>query len=960
VESNDYSLGANGMAMLKLLNGPSAGRIKRLTNRALIFGRHNKCDVVLRNQLVSRKHARIYRQPDGFYIEDLGSRNGTIVNGERLVATHQLEDADWIEIGATIFEFSDRLVAPVPGLEESQVGPGEDRRIVEWPTTVDLEADHESAIRTSAQVRLQAVLQIARDLGNCLDLAQIHQRIVDCSMRVFPTAESIYILEADDVSGGLIPVATHKRSSSSDSTLTPGRIPRSLVIRAIKHEAAVARKRISESVDDMDASFMCAPLIGTCRNLLGLICLEFRDDHQGEENEDKDLLTCIAALASQSLEQVHTHSGRYRAVVNASAQAILTIDEQGIIQSANPAAERVFDYDADKLVNREIATLIPQLDIARKSEWKRLLENYSIKPGQPSREAVGQRADGKQFPIEISLAEFKLAGKSNYTVICQDITVRKRAEQELRDSRERLSRLMQTGIVGITFGNSQGAILEVNDAFCQFSGYTREELVELGIKWEDLNAPEYAEIDRQAFANLTQSGVYGPYEKELIRKDGGRLPVSVSAAVLPGKVDENVLFLVDNTRRKKAEQELLTLNAALEKTVIDRTRNVRLLQDVAVIANEAESVQQAFKAAVETICRHIGWPAGRAVLCQRRAEADVFQQVGAWYWELPFPARNNKDPSALVLRVVNSGKPARSNLVHGIVDGADKTREDGCEVRSAFAFPICLGAKVWGVLEFLATTSTIPSRELIQTMTHLCTQLGRVIERRQLQQELIDAVWNQHRRFGQELHDSLGQELTGIRMMADTLRWKLETKSLPESTAATQLTTYIQEAQDHARQLSKGLFPVDIFECGLTVALEELAEHASAHANDVRCVFVGGHTVQVCGNEVATQLFRIAQEAVNNSLKHSQAQHIEISLRKEGITLILEVCDDGIGIDEADLTGRRGMGLQIMRYRANAVGGAVAFHSKDGRGLKVRCTLECPEDAKESPAPLRNSPAHCR
>jgi signal transduction histidine kinase len=175
------------------------------------------------------------------------------------------------------------------------------------------------------------------------------------------------------------------------------------------------------------------------------------------------------------------------------------------------------------------------------------------------------------------------------------------------------------------------------------------------------------------------------------------------------------------------------------------------------------------------------------------------------------------------------------------------------------------------------------------------------------------------------------------------------------------LSQFIREAQDHARQLSKGLFPVDIFDHGLTLALEELAEHTSARANGLHCVFVGDHTVQVGGNEVATHLFRIAQEAVNNSMKHSQATQIAISLRREGHALVLEVSDDGVGINAADLTARRGIGLQIMRYRANAIGGALTFRSSNGQGMKVRCTFEyCPDEDDSSFPRSRSSAAHCR
>jgi PAS domain S-box-containing protein len=561
--------------------------------------------------------------------------------------------------------------------------------------------------------------------------------------------------------------------------------------------------------------------------------------------------------------------------------------------------------------------------------------------------------------MEMSLAEFKLAGRSHFTIVCQDITVRKQAEKELRESRERLSRVVQTGIAGIAFGNSQGAIIEVNDAFCRLTGYTREELVEQGVSWKSLTAPEFAEADRRAIAALRQNSVYGPYEKEYIRKDGRRLPISVSAAVLPDKVDEHVVFIVDNSRRKKAEQELRALNAALENTVVDRTRNVRLLQDVAVIANEAESVQEAFKAAVETICGHAGWPAGRAFLNQPDGASDVFQQVGPWHWELSGSPKENKSPERLIQRVITSGSPARLNNATEMVNYFGTAVEEGQQVKSAYAFPVQLGSKVWGVLEFLITPNTIPSNELLQAMTHLCTQLGRVVERRQLQQELIDAVWNQHSRFGQELHDGLGQELTGIRMMAETLRWKLDAKSLPEAEAAAQLTQFIQDAQDHTRQISKGLFPVDIFAHGLTAALEELADHTSVHAKDLDCAFVSDHSIQIPGNELATHLFRIAQEAVNNAIKHSQAEQIEISLCEEPPWLTLEITDDGTGIRETDMAARRGMGLQIMRYRANAIGGLLTFHPGDDRGTKVRCILERPSDKKASSTKSRNSAAHC-
>jgi signal transduction histidine kinase len=435
--------------------------------------------------------------------------------------------------------------------------------------------------------------------------------------------------------------------------------------------------------------------------------------------------------------------------------------------------------------------------------------------------------------------------------------------------------------------------------------------------------------------------------------------VSVSVALLPDKSGEYVLYVVDNTRRKKAEQQLRQLNASLEKTVAERTRNVRLLQDVAVIANASDSVEEAFQAAVETVCNQVGWPAGRAFVNKVEEGSEAFVQVGQWQPNLTMPLATGRAPDRLVARVIDTGKPARSRNAAALATDHQSVGRRPETIESALAFPVLLGAKVWGVLEFFATPSTMPSDDLLQLMTHVCAQLGRVIERHQLQQELIDAVWNQHRRFGQELHDTLGQELTGIRMMAETLRSKLESKSLPEAQAAAELSQYIREAQDHARQLSKGLLPVDIFREGLTAALEDLAEHMTKQAAGLECVFACDQTIEIKGNDTATHLFRIAQEAVNNAIKHSQAKCIEIGLAKRAPWLVLEISDDGIGFEETDETKCQGMGLRIMRYRANAIGGTLTIGHGEDRGTKVRCMVELHDDEDTENIESKSETAHC-
>lgn len=953
------------MAILRILNGPYAEHIKELSGRPVLFGRHEGCDLVLGNQMVSRQHARMFCSKGRYCIEDLGSRNGTIVNGKRISEAVPLSSRDWIEIGDVIFQFADETaIAPpdadAPSATWAPTDETDRSGIYERPTAIDPENEQITAGQASPRVKLQALMQITSDLGTCLDAAQIQQRIVDSALRVYPHADGAYILQCDETTGRLLPVATQNRQSRGDSTITLGRIPQSIVKRVIETRTTIVSDPGDRSTINMDAQwYMCAPLLGSSGTLLGAIYLESRDGREIHSREDRDLLTCIAALAAQSIEQIQNHGRRYRAVVNTSAQAILTFDEKGTIESANPASERVFGYDVGRLIGQNITAHIPQLGLGDRQQPTGLREDLSPGPMRTPQETLGCRADGTQFPMEISLAEFRLDGSSHFTVICQDITERKRAEKELRDSQERISRIVQTGIVGIAFGDSNGRIFEVNERFCLLTGYSRAELLGPDVTWKNLTSPEYAHVDRQALAELRHKGVYGPFEKEYIRKDGRRIPVSVSAALLPDKEDEHVVFVVDNSRRKKAEQKLRSLNAKLEKTVVERTRNVRMLQDVAVIANEAESVQEALQSAVETICRHAGWLGGRAFLMLPHEETEFFTQVDQWFWQSPARPKSARHPDGLVRRVLDSGEPSHLSGSAGIAEVLGLSDAASPEAQLAIAFPILLRGNVCGVLEFLASEPTVPSEELLQTMTHVCTQLGRVVERRQLQQKLIDAVWNQHRNFGQELHDSLGQELSGIRMMAETLQSKLSGRSYPESGAAAELTRFIQDAQEHARQLAKGLFPVDIFDEGLMAALEELSDITSARSDRLDCVFLYDRSIQVCGNELATHLFRIAQEAVNNAVKHSGAERIEISIRQERQRLTLEVADDGTGIAENDTTARSGMGLEIMRYRASAIGGNLTIGRNQPRGTKVRCTVELNPDKNELAETPKDSPAHC-
>jgi PAS domain S-box-containing protein len=212
-----------------------------------------------------------------------------------------------------------------------------------------------------------------------------------------------------------------------------------------------------------------------------------------------------------------------------------------------------------------------------------------------------------------------------------------------------------------------------------------------------------------------------------------------------------------------------------------------------------------------------------------------------------------------------------------------------------------------------------------------------ISERKALQRELVTITSEEQRRIGQELHDVVGQELTGLGMLAGSLAETLREHSPDDVEAANRLTSGIERALGQTRKLSKGLVPVEVDADGLRAALAELAERTT-HDTGLRCDFDGAKPVRVENNETATHLYRIAQEAVTNALKHGAPRHIKISLERDKDRIILSVRDDGKGISPP-ARQTEGMGLKTMRFRAALIGATLSIAPVKKGGTLVTCRL---------------------
>lgn len=231
----------------------------------------------------------------------------------------------------------------------------------------------------------------------------------------------------------------------------------------------------------------------------------------------------------------------------------------------------------------------------------------------------------------------------------------------------------------------------------------------------------------------------------------------------------------------------------------------------------------------------------------------------------------------------------------------------------------------------LSTSFAVMSRQLAQ----------REEERAALEREVIDTTERERRRIGHELHDGIGQQLTASLMASSALSGQLQTSSHPLTSQAENLGSQLRQTINDVRALSHGLAPVPLWEHGLEHALQSLAE-STAQSTGVRCVFECPEPVGLADDEIGGNLYRIAQEAVNNALKHASAGEIRIGLEKRDGTLVLEIDDDGDGFPDT-VSKPSGIGLRVMRQRATFLGGSLAIDAAPAGGTRVSVRLPLPE-----------------
>jgi two-component system sensor kinase FixL len=467
-------------------------------------------------------------------------------------------------------------------------------------------------------------------------------------------------------------------------------------------------------------------------------------------------------------------------------------------------------------------------------------------------------------------------------LVIEDISERKRAEETTR----RLAAIVDSSADAIIGKTLEGIVTSWNAGAERIYGYSPAEMVGQPIAL--LASPDRLDEIPAILERVKQGQFVDSFETQRVRKDGRKIDVSVS--ISPIKDAAGQIIGASAIARDITEHKQMT--AALRESKERISAIVNTSAD-AIITIDEQGIIQSVNPATE---RMFGYSA--AEMIGRNVNMLMLS-----------PVREEHD--AYVARYLKTGE----KKIIGTRREVEGRRKDGS------IFPLELGVSEFrldGKRFFAGVHCDITTRKF-------------------LQKEVLEVAAREQRRIGQELHDTTGQELTGLGLMAAGLAAGLSEQASPDAELAAKIARGVERVLEQVRNLAKWLIPVEVDAQGLMTALAELATGIGTQPG-VACTFQCDEPVSVEDNTTATHLYYIAQEAVTNALKHAGAQHIQIDLATDGRRIALRIRDDGVGVADQNVAAT-GVGIRIMRYRAELINATLTIEAAEEGGTLVTCTL---------------------
>ncbi len=550
----------------------------------------------------------------------------------------------------------------------------------------------------------------------------------------------------------------------------------------------------------------------------------------------------------------------------------------GTVVGWNAAASTLYGYSPAEAIGQPIELLL-------KTTQPPPANPVSGQSGASAWSGILHRVarDGTERIVEVRLQpEPQADGSTLVLEVGRDLSEVRRRQEELRTSQERFATTFRHSPIGLLLTHLHSdSIVDANDAFLAIIGRSRTEvlghgLVELGLLADPSILPPFA-------AELRQHGYGRERQVRLRTRDGGWRDVLVDAQTADFAGASVVLALVRDVT------ETLRANAAL-RTAHHLTRQV-------------------IEGAIEGV--FVVDAVGRIELWNHFMEQLL---------SLPASAATGRSAP----EVLKAALPDELTEALGrVLQGGPKESLEQFVATPAVHRPLWLTVRIAP----LQDGEGRPSGAIV-TMQDISAH-------KHLQQRILNAIEREKQRISQDLHDDLGQQITAISLLLEGTRTQSATGANGPIERSIAL---LKDAHTGIRAIVRGLQPVGPGPAGLMDALRTLARQEDAIGR-VHVHFECPEQVPVESSAVALQLFRIAQEALNNAMKHADAHLIVISLRRRGGEIALTVRDNGRGAPAVPSKPDGGVGLRIMRFRAESVGAHFEFTTLHPRGSLVTCRL---------------------